>query len=110
MQLGKLRQAMEPIRVAGAEVFAISNDDRAGAARMAGQLGGAIRVLSDPSMRAIYRYGMKGQNMPMAQMGYVVIDHSGVVRSRESEPRFGERVDDIAASLRASTVVNTGGR
>ena len=109
MQLGKLRQSIGRIQAAGAEVFAIGNDDRAGAARMAGELRGAIRVLSDPSMRAIYRYGMKGQNMAMAQMGYVLIDRAGVVRARELEPRFGERVDDIVASLRASTVVKTGG-
>jgi peroxiredoxin len=103
VQLGKLRRSIGPIQATGAEVFAISNDDRAGASRMAGDLRGAIRVLSDPSMRVIYRYGMKGQNMAMAQMGYVLIDRAGVVRAREPEPRFGERVDDIVASLRQST-------
>lgn len=76
---------------------------------MALELGRAIRVLSDPSMRVIYRYGMKSHNMAMARMGYVVIDRAGIVRARELEPRFGERVGDIAASLRAPTVVKTGG-
>jgi peroxiredoxin len=91
-------------------VFAISNDDRAGAARMAGDLKGAIRVLSDPSMRVIYRYGMKAQNMTMARMGYVLVDRAGIVRTRELEPRFGERVDDIVSSLREPPVVTTGGK
>ena len=110
MQLGKLRQSIAPIQATGADVLAISNDERAGAARMASDLGGAIRVLSDPSMQVIYRCGMKGQNMAMARMGYVVIDRDGMVRAREPEPRFGERVDDIVAALRESTVVTSGGR
>lgn len=109
VQLGKLRQSIAPIQAAGAEVLAISNDERVGAARMARDLGGAIRVLSEPSMRVIYRYGMKAHNMAMARMGYVLIDRAGMVPAREPEPRFGERVDDIVAVLRESTVVKTGG-
>lgn len=48
-------------------------------------------------------------DMAMARMGYVVIDRAGIVRARELDPRFGERVEDIVASLRGATVAKTGG-
>ena len=56
---------------------------------MAIDLKGAIRVLSDPSMRVIYRYGMKGERMAMAAMGYVLIDRAGLILARQRDPRFG---------------------
>lgn len=71
---------------------------------MAIELKGAIRVLSDPSMRVIYRYGMKGEQMAMAAMGYVLIDRAGLIRARQRDPRFGERVEEIVATLGGSAV------
>jgi peroxiredoxin len=99
VQLGKLREQIGRIRATGAEVFAISNDDREDASRMSGELLDDIRVLSDPSMRVIYRYGMKGERMAMADMGYVLIDGSGVIRARRIDPRFGDRSDEIVRVL-----------
>lgn len=75
---------------------------------MAGELKGTIRVLSDPSMRVIYRYGMKGQRMAMAEMGYVLIDRAGVIRARRIDKRFGERGDEITQELNNASVA--GGR
>lgn len=92
------------IRETGAEVFAISNDDRERARQMADELKPGIPVLADPSMRVIYRYGMKGQGMPMADMGYVVIDNTGVIRHRTIDRQFGEHADAILNALRASPV------
>ena len=99
MQLGKLRDQIGRIRATGAEVFAISNDDRENAGRMAAELRDSIRVLSDPSMRVIYRYGMKGERMPMADMGYVLIDRAGVIRARTIDRHLGERGDEIVRVL-----------
>lgn len=101
MQLGKLREALGRFREAGVEVFAISNDERADARRMADVLGNSLVVLSDTSMRVIYRYGMKGHGMPMADMGYVVIDQAGIVRARVIDRWFGERPDAILEALPA---------
>jgi peroxiredoxin len=107
VQLGKLREQMARIRATGAEVFAISNDGRENARRMAAELGDTVRVLSDPSMRVIYRYGMKGERMAMADMGYVLIDRSGVIRARTIDPRFGERGEEIVRGLRDVPVAGT---
>ena len=95
-------------RETGAEVLAISNDGRPDAQRMAEALGHSMVVLSDPSMRVIYRYGMKGERMPMADMGYVVIDRTGVVRARTIDRRFGEHADAIVKVLRDSALATTG--
>jgi len=75
---------------------------------MARELQDSIRVLSDPSMRVIYQYGMKGERMAMAAMGYVLIDRVGVIRARTIDKRFGERGDEIAQELKSASVV--GGR
>lgn len=109
MQLGKLRQDIGAIRATGAEVLAISNDGLADARRMASELGSAIRVLSDPSMRAVYGYGMKGENMPMAAMGYVVIDRAGIVRARAIDRAFGARGGEIAELLRRHATARSAG-
>jgi peroxiredoxin len=104
VQLGELRDQMGRIRETGAEVFAISNDDRENARRMAGELKDSIRVLSDPSMRVIYRYRMKGERMAMADMGYVLVDRAGVIRARRIDPRFGERVNEMVHVLSDASV------
>lgn len=100
MQLVKLRDAIGRVRETGAEVLALSNDDRDHARSMAAELRGSIVVLSDPSMQVIDRYGMKGDNMPMADMGYVVIDHSGHVRVRKVDRTFGQHLDEIIQALK----------
>ena len=99
MQLGKLRADVHRIRALGAEVFAISNDGQEDARRMATKLGLDFPVLSNPSMNVIYRYRMKGERMPMADMGYVLIDASGRIRQRKIDRQFGEHIDDLVESL-----------
>ena len=91
---------MGRIRDAGADVVAISNDDVERAKRMAAEIDGGILFLSDPSLRAIYAYGMKGEGMPMADMGYVVIDRAGRISIRRIDRQFGEHVDQIVTALK----------
>lgn len=100
MQLGKLRIDVGRIRDAGAEVFAISKDNPAQAALMAREVAGAIPILSDPSMRVIHQYGMKSYQMQMAEMGYVVIDRRGTIRTRSVDRNFGQRADTIIETLK----------
>lgn len=102
MQLGKLRSDLARLRETGAQIFAISNDDRDNARRTADELKNGVTVLSDPSMRAIYLYGMKGDRMSMADMGYVVIDGRGVIRARTIDRQFGEHAEDIVRVLKTS--------
>ena len=99
MQLGKLRADMHRIRALGAEVFAISNDGQEDTRRMATDLGLDFPVLSNPSMDVIYRYRMKGDRMPMADMGYVLIDATGRIRQHKIDRRFGEHGGDLVESL-----------
>jgi peroxiredoxin Q/BCP len=99
VQLGKLRADMHRIRALGAEVLAISNDGPEDAGRLATELGLDFPVLSNPSMDVIYRYRMKGDRMPMADMGYVLIDATGRIRQHRIDRRFGEHVGDLVQSL-----------
>lgn len=108
MQLGKLRAEIGRIRALGAEVLAISNDGPEDARRMATELGLEFPVLSNPSMDVIYRYRMKGDRMPMADMGYVLIDATGRIRQHKIDRRFGEHVGDLVESLRRITHTGRG--
>lgn len=42
---------------------------------------------------------MKGDRMPMADMGYVLIDATGRIREHKIDRRFGEHVEDLVGSL-----------
>jgi len=99
VQLGKLRADVHRIQALGAEVFAISNDGQEDTRRIATELGLGFPVLSNPSMDVIYRYRMKGERMPMADMGYVLIDATGRIREHRIDRRFGEHVEDLVGSL-----------
>lgn len=103
MQLGQLQSQVGRLRALGAEVFAISKDNRADARRMATQARLDFPVLSDPSMEAISGYGMQSRKMQMADMGYVLIDTSGRVRVRRIDRRFGEHASEIVEALRRIT-------
>lgn len=103
MQLGKLRADVHRIRALGAEVFAISNDGQDDTRRLATELGLDFPVLSNPSMDVIYQYRMKGDRMPMADMGYVLIDATGRIRQHRIDRRFGEHVGDLVQSLQRIT-------
>lgn len=110
MQLGKLQPAVAQMRELGAEVFAISNDRVEDARRMATELGLGFRVLSNPSMDVIYRYRMKGEHMPMADMGYVLIDRAGRIVAQRIDRQFGEHPDEILAKLRRGAQATTEAR
>lgn len=64
---------------------------------MGQELGLTFPLLSDPTMRVIRAYGMKGDGMEMADMGYVVIDPKGRLRGKTIDRRFGDNVSDIVA-------------
>ena len=42
---------------------------------------------------------MKGERMPMADMGYVLIDATGRIRRHKIDRRFGEHTADLVESL-----------
>ena len=44
---------------------------------------------------------MKGDRMPMADMGYVLIDATGRIRQHKIDRRFGEHVGDLVESLQS---------
>ena len=48
-------------------------------------------------MRVIRQYGMKGKDMQMADMGYVMIDRQGRIRARQIDRQFGEHARDLLA-------------
>lgn len=78
-------------------VFGISIDAPGVARRTATQLDLQFPLLSDPHMRVIRQYDMKGQDMQMAAMGYVIIDRQGRIRVHKIDRQFGEHARDILA-------------
>ena len=81
-------------------MLGISIDMPDAAARLAKDLNLPFAILSDPRMEVIRAYGMKGEGMDMADMGYVVIDKQGRIRARQIDRRFGENVATIVRALR----------
>ena len=81
-------------------MLGISIDTPDAAARLAKDLNLPFAILSDPRMEVIRAYGMKGEGMDMADMGYVVIDKQGRIRARQIDRRFGENVATIVRALR----------
>ena len=80
-------------------MFAVSNDTPEVQRRLAEELKLTFPLLSDRRMNVIRAYGMKGDGMDMADMGYVVIDRTGRIRSRQIDRRFGENVGMILRAV-----------
>ncbi len=99
-QLGKLRPRVGELTAEGAAVLGISIDSPEEAARLTRELGLAFPVLADISMEVIRAYRMKGEGMEMADMGYVIIDKQGRIRTRQIDRRFGESVGMMVRALR----------
>ena len=101
-QLGKLPNKVEALTAEGAAVLGISGDSTDAAARLIKELGLPFPILSDPRMAVVRAFAMYGDSMGMPEMGYVVIDKQGRIRSRQVDRRFGENVDSIVRALRAA--------
>jgi peroxiredoxin len=84
-------------------VLAVSIDAPDAQRRLTDELRLTFPLLSDPQMSMIRAYGMKGDGMAMADMGYVIVDKRGRIRARESDRRFG---DNVAAIVRAVHAAN----
>ncbi len=100
VQLGKLPPRVGELTAEGAAVLAISRDITEAQARMARDLGLSFPLLSDPSMEVIKAYRMRGEGMDMADLGYVIIDKQGRIRTRQIDRRFGENFGMIVEALR----------
>lgn len=48
----------------------------------------------------IRAYGMKGEGMQMADMGYVIIDKAGRIRDRRIERNFGDNLASVLSTLK----------
>ena len=101
-QLGKLPTKVDALTAEGAAVLGISGDSTDAAARLIKELGLPFPILSDPRMAVVRGFAMYGDSMGMPEMGYVVIDKQGRIRTRQVDRRFGENVDSIVRALRAA--------
>ena len=99
VQLGKLPSKIGELTAEGAAVLGISRDAPAAAARLVQELGLPFPILSDVPMEVIRAYRMKGEGMEMADLGYVIIDKQGRIRTRQMDRRFGENVGMIVRAL-----------
>jgi peroxiredoxin Q/BCP len=99
-QLGKLPRKVDALAAEGAAVLAVSGDTIDAAARMKQELGLSFPVLSDPRMAVVRAFGMFRDSMGMPEMGYVVIDRQGRIRTRQVDRQFGENVESIVRALR----------
>ena len=80
-------------------MLAVSIDTPDAERRLASELKLPFPLLSDSRMTVIRAYGMKGEGMDMADMGYVVIDKQGRIRMRQIDRRFGENVETIVRAV-----------
>lgn len=101
-QLGKLPKKVDAVTAEGAAMLGISGDSPEAAARLTKELGLPFPILSDPRMAVVRAFGMYGDSMGMPEMGYVVIDKQGRIRTRQVDRQFGENVDSIVRAVRAA--------
>ncbi len=82
--------------------MAISVDPLRESRKLDQLLNGAFTLLSDPELRVIRPFLMEHQmgGETVGNMGYVIIDGSGVVRELKVDPLFGRHADAILGSLR----------
>ena len=99
-QLGKLQPKVGELTAEGAAVLGISNDTPEAAGRLVKELNLGFPILSDPRMAVIRACGMKGEGMDMADMGYVVVDKQGRIRTRQIDRRMGENTGMIVRAVR----------
>ena len=99
-QLGKLPKKVGALTAEGAAVLAVSGDNTDAAARLTQELGLSFPVLSDPRMAVVRAFGMFGDSMGMPEMGYVVIDRQGRIRTRQVDRQFAENIDSIVRAVR----------
>jgi peroxiredoxin len=103
VQLGKLQNRLNEIEGAGAAVFAISIDKPDDARALRRELGLTFPMLSDPDMRVIRAFDMKGEAMKMADMGYVIVDRQGRIRTKRIDRYFGDNIGMIRDAVLAAT-------
>ena len=95
---------MREIEGTGAAAFAVSIDRPTEARRLRQELGLTFPILSDPDMTMIRAYGMKGEGMQMADMGYVILDKAGRIRDRRIERNFGDNLASVLSILKGLQV------
>ncbi len=101
-QLVKLQGRLGELTAKGAAVFAVSIDSPDDARKLVERLHLTFPILSDPGMRVIRPYGMRGEQMEMADLGYVVIDTAGRIRAKRIDREFGDHVERLLHDLRAA--------
>jgi peroxiredoxin Q/BCP len=99
-QLVKLQKRMPELTAEGATVLAVSIDSPEQAREVAQKFRLTFPLLSDPGMQVIRQYGMKGERMEMADLGYVVIDRQGRIRTRRIDREFGDHVELLRHEVR----------
>lgn len=80
-------------------MLAISIDSPEQSASLVKDLALPLAIVSDPRMDVIRAYGMRGDGMDMADMGYVM-DKQGRIRTLRIDRRFGENGGAIARAVR----------
>ena len=99
-QLGRLPKKVDAITAEGAAVLGVSGDTLAAATRLQQDLGLSFPLLADPQNKVARACGMFGAAMGMPEMGYIVIDKQGRIRTRQVDRRFGGNVDAIVRAVR----------
>lgn len=93
---------MKEVEGTGAAVFAVSIDPPEDARGLRRDLGLTFPILSDPDMRLIRAFGMQGEMRNMGDMGYVIIDKQGRIRTRQIDRQFGEHIGQILPTIMAA--------
>ena len=83
-------------------MVAISVDPPSESKQTDALLNGAFPLLQDAELKVIHTYGMEHSmgGMIYGNMGYVIIDRQGIVRSIAIDPSFGHHADTILDMLK----------
>lgn len=87
-----------------AEVVVISVDPPYEMAKLNQLLGGKITLLTDPDLRVIGAFQMQHSmgGATIGNMGYAVVNESGLIRAAVADPLFGRNADRILQVLRGT--------
>ena len=103
-RLVKLQRRLGELAAEGAAVFAVTIDPPEQTRKVVEQFRLGFPILSDPRMEVIRPYGMKGERMEMADLGYVVIDRAGRIRVRRIDREFGDHVELLLHEVRRANI------
>lgn len=105
-QLGELEKSIDSLRPL-ADVIAVGGDSAAGIKQMRATTKVSFPLLRDTNLAVAKQYDMQlrgdwpmGMMGAFPEMGYVIVDQNGTIRTQRVDLNFGDHVNDILLLLK----------